>query len=280
MGVLKFVSKIVCEIPEERGLWFVFSRGRMLYFGKGEGISIPRLISPSEIGLKVRKPLYLGKADGINCWAAEIIDTDEYIADCCGHAEFDFKSLRELYPMLGDEYFALAGRALQLSNWSSSWIYCPTCGKELEDSKTERAKICQTCSKPYYPVISPAVIVAVSKGNKLLLARNNNFPNRKRYSILAGFVEPGESLEETVAREIEEEVSIQVKNIRYFGSQSWPFPHSLMLGFTAEYESGDIRVDGVEIGDAGWYCASDFPEIPPYGSISRVLIDDFVKRNS
>ncbi|MDX9799793.1 MAG: NAD(+) diphosphatase [Spirochaetia bacterium] len=278
---MKFVSGIKCCNQKERGYWFIFSKNKMLYQKNGDTITVPQLLSPAELGLKTTPPIYLGQADGVSCFTAELICADNNIAECCTSPEpSDFKNLRELYPLLGDEIFALAGRALQIDNWSNSWQFCPTCGSPLENSTVERAKICTSCSIPYYPVISPAIIVAVTKGDKILLARNLRNKGFKRFSILAGFVEPGESLEETVAREVEEEVSIKVKNIKYFGSQSWPFPHSLMLGFTAEHESGEIKVDGVEIGEAAWFSADNLPEIPPYGSISRVLIDDFVKNNS
>lgn len=278
---MKFVSGIKCSDKNDRGLWFIFSSNKMLYAKDGEKITVPQLLSPTELGLKTTPPLYLGQADGVSCWTAELLDTDYNIADCSGCPEnTDFKNLRELYPVLGEEIFSLAGRALQLNNWNISWQYCPSCGGPLDNSKEERAKVCSKCSKPYYPVISPAIIVAVTKDDRILLARNLRHVSFKRYSILAGFVEPGESLEETVQREVEEEVNIKVKNIKYYASQSWPFPHSLMLGFTAEYNSGEIRVDGVEIGEADWFSADNLPEIPPHGSISRILIDNFVKNNS
>ena len=247
----------------------------MLYLEKeGKGY-IPFLELSVEKGEFPEKTLFLGTLDRINCFAAEVSEDFSLPAD--GEGRYVFKGLRELYPELGDEYFSLAGRALQLLNWHNNWCFCPSCGSHLADSDRERAKLCQSCSSVYYPVISPAVIVAVTKGDRLLLARNSRYRNVKRYTILAGFVEPGESLEETVAREIEEEVDIKVKNIEYYGSQSWPFPHSLMIGFTAEYESGEIRVDGDEIVDAGWFTRDSLPEIPLSGSISRVLIEAFRK---
>ena len=194
------------------------------------------------------------------------------------HQNFYFKNLRELYSLLGDELFSIASRALQINRWHLGTKYCSSCGSILKDSETERAKICKNCSEVFYPIISPAIIVAITKENKILLAHNNAYPDPKRYSILAGFVEPGESFEQTVAREVEEEVNIKIKNIKYCGSQSWPFPHSLMVGFTAEYDSGEIKVDGIEIGTADWFEVSQLPSIPPHGSISRALIDNFVRQ--
>jgi NAD+ diphosphatase len=277
---MEFKSDIECKDGSERGLWFIFEKDNLLYFKIDDKVKIPEIISPSEIGIETSEPLYLGKADGVNCWAAKATANKSHLSDCCGSAQFYFDNVRSLFLTIGEDMFALAGRALQLINWYADWVFCPSCAGKLDNSKTERAKVCPRCSKNYYPVISPAIIVAVKKGNKLLLAHNKNYPDKKRVSILAGFVEAGESLEQTVAREIKEEVDITVKNIKYFGSQSWPFPHSLMLGFTAEYESGELTPDGVEIEYADWYSADEFPLIPPHGSISRKLIENFAKNNS
>ena len=130
----------------------------------------------------------------------------------------------------------------------------------------------------HFPRLAPAVIVAVTKGDKILLAHSSEWRG-KLYSVLAGFVEPGETFEECVEREIMEEVGIKVKNIRYFGSRPWPFPHSLMVGFTAEYESGEITIDQVEITDAQWFTSDNLPLVPGKISIARQLIDWFVETN-
>jgi NAD+ diphosphatase len=129
-----------------------------------------------------------------------------------------------------------------------------------------------------FPRISPAVIVLIERGDHVLLARASHFPEGM-HSVVAGFVEPGESLEETVSREIEEETGILVEDVRYFGSQPWPFPDSLMIGFTARYASGEIRIDGKEIVDAGWFSVDDLPEIPGKVSIARKLIDWFIEKH-
>jgi NAD+ diphosphatase len=168
-----------------------------------------------------------------------------------------------------------SGLAAQLYRWNNSHKFCGQCGGLTEDKADERAKVCLKCDLIYFPRLSPAVIVAVIKDKKILLARSGRFPYGF-YSVLAGFVQPGETLEECVAREVYEEVGIVVKNIRYFDSQPWPFPDSLMLGFTAEYASGDIYVDQSEIADAGWFGAFNMPNIPPKISIARQLIDWYV----
>jgi NAD+ diphosphatase len=141
----------------------------------------------------------------------------------------------------------------------------------------ERAKKCPLCGLVNYPRIAPAVIVLVTRGDEVLLARANNFP-AAFYSTLAGFVEPGETLEEAVRREVGEEVGITLDNIKYFGSQPWPYPHSLMIGFTADYAGGDIQVDGRELSDAAWFTRDNMPQIPPKLSIARSLIESYLTR--
>ena len=130
----------------------------------------------------------------------------------------------------------------------------------------------------HYPRLSPAVIVLVRDGSRVLLARSPGFPAHM-YSVLAGFVEPGESVEEAIKREVREEVGVEVTNARYFGSQPWPFPNSLMIGFTTEYAGGELQIDPTEIEDAGWFEAGEFPPLPPKVSIARVMIDGFVARH-
>jgi NAD+ diphosphatase len=162
--------------------------------------------------------------------------------------------------------------------WDRDQRHCGRCGATTARSATERARICTACQTPAYPRLSPAVIVLVERDGKALLARNRNFPARFA-SCLAGFVELGESFEEAVAREVAEEVGIEVADIRYFGSQPWPFSGSIMIGFTARWAGGDLRPDGVEITDVDWYAPDALPALPGRLSISRELIDDFVRRH-
>ena len=172
--------------------------------------------------------------------------------------------------------FWVAGRAIQIVNWNNDHKYCGRCGTLTKVLEGERAKKCSKCGLINYPRISPAIIVAVVKEGKLLLAHNNQSP-KELYSVVAGFVEPGETFEECVLREVREETGVAVKNIKYFGNQPWPFPNSLMIGFTAEYDGGEIQVDGKEIGHADWYSPSEMPLTPDSISIAKKLIDWFIK---
>jgi NAD+ diphosphatase len=191
----------------------------------------------------------------------------------------DFAELEALVPELvesDDDHFTLAGRAVQILHWDQTHRFCGRCGAPTQPAPNDRAKLCPTCGLLSFPRLSPAVIMLVHRGDELLLARNAAFPGRF-YSVLAGFVEPGESLEEAVQREVLEEVGLELTDIRYFGSQPWPFPHQLMIGFTAAYAGGDIRPQAEEIVEAAWFDRhGELPQLPGKLSIARKLIDAFV----
>jgi NTP pyrophosphohydrolases containing a Zn-finger, probably nucleic-acid-binding len=183
-----------------------------------------------------------------------------------------FKGLRTLFGTHDDAQLAVASRAIQIAEWARTHRFCGRCGKPTMATPGERAMRC-ACGHTTYPRISPAMMVLVRRGDAILLARNVNAPSG-RMSALAGFLEPGESVEDAVHREVHEEVGLFVKDLRYFGSQSWPFPGSLMVAFTAEYAGGEIRVDEAEIAEARWFAPGDeLPELPPPQSISRALIE-------
>jgi NAD+ diphosphatase len=172
--------------------------------------------------------------------------------------------------------FILKARAY--AHWSFVARYCAFCGAPLVDGRGrdfERAKVCGACGRAYFPRISPAVIVLVNRGGEMLLAHNAKFP-AGRHGLIAGFVEPGETLEETVHREVMEEAGIEISEPRYVRSQPWPFPDSLMIAFEAEYKSGKLRPDGEEIDHLGWFPPDRLPDIPPRGSVARYLIDRFI----
>lgn len=189
----------------------------------------------------------------------------------------ELTGLRDLWHIHGDEVFMTVGSALQFSDWFRNAKVCSHCGGKILPSEHDYGRVCGTCGSVFYAPISPAIIVAVERDDKLLLAHNTAWPD-ERYSVIAGFVEPGETLEDTVRREIYEEVMIHVDGIKYFASQSWPFPHSLMLGFTAEYSSGEIKPDGTEIANAGFFSPEEIMHmnIPDKASIARRLIDNFL----
>jgi NAD+ diphosphatase len=174
--------------------------------------------------------------------------------------------------VLEDAHFALAGRAIQLLDWDRSHQYCGRCGTPTEPRAEERVRVCPACKHSAYPRVAPAVMALVTRGRELLLGRSPHFP-QGMYSALAGFVEPGETLEQCVAREVEEEVGVAVTKLSYFASQPWPFPHSLMIAFVCEWAGGEIRVQEGEIEAADWFDVLQLPRLPSKISIARRLID-------
>ena len=180
--------------------------------------------------------------------------------------------------MLDDEDFGIAGRALGLTSWDRDHRFCGRCGGATARSTVERVRTCAGCGHGAFPRLSPAVIALVERDGRALLARNAR-TKMPFHTVLAGFVEIGESLEEAVAREIAEEASIAIQDVRYFGSQPWPFTNSLMVGFTARWKSGDLVAAAEEIVDAGWFAPGELPRLPPRLSIARELIDDFIRRH-
>jgi NAD+ diphosphatase len=211
--------------------------------------------------------LYLGELDGTPCFARE----DRPPADTTP------MPLRALFGAISDEEFGVAGRALGLTAWDRDHRFCGRCGLPTERSVRERVRTCSGCRFTAYPRLSPAVIMLVERAGTCLLARNAR-TRMPFFSTLAGFVEVGETLEHAVAREVREEAGIEIRDIRYFGSQPWPFTSSLMVGFTAQWASGEIQEDPVEIADAAWFAPDALPVVPPRLSIARELIDDFVRR--
>lgn len=252
--------------------WFVF-RGNRLLVALGDGRAmVPRVTALSELGVAPVRTQFLGHLAGTPCYSAEL---DPAASTPAG---YQFHELRRLYPLLQEPIFWVAARAIQIVDWDRTHQFCGRCGAAMDARPDEHVKVCVACGLTNYPRLAPAVIVAVEKEDRLLLAQNTRHP-AGFYSVLAGFVEAGETLEQTVQREVKEEVGIDVTDIRYFGSQPWPFPHSLMIGFTARYAGGDLVLQESEIEDAGWYSADTLPQVPPPLSIARRLIDDFVRRN-
>lgn len=185
-------------------------------------------------------------------------------------------NFRTLISQVNPEEGRLISRALQLLTWKKQHRYCSQCGQSNRQSWNQQALICENCDLVYYPKISPCIMCLVTRGSDCLLAHHQRHPEGM-YSTLAGFVEAGENLEQTLHREVLEEVGIKVKNLRYFSSQSWPFPNQLMIGYFAEYDSGDIVADAVEIEDAHWFHYSKLPQTPPATTLSGQLIKAFVE---
>jgi NAD+ diphosphatase len=274
-------------------LCFAFKNRELLLIGEEGNYRLPLMKEMEKLDFSGIRTQYLGELVETSCYSMELDalkDSGELVSevpfenssvtDACDLSEKTcFVGLRELSGILGETLAALAGKAVHIMEWDKNTVYCGRCGTETSLKDNERAKQCPECGFTSFPKISPAIIVMIEKEDKLLLARSPHFP-AGRYSIIAGFVEPGESIEQAVVREVMEEVGINIKNINYFGSQPWPFPDSLMIGFTAEHAEGDIKVDGVEIEDAGWYTKDEIPNIPGTDSISGQLIGYFIERHS
>jgi NAD+ diphosphatase len=212
---------------------------------------------------------FLGLLDGTACWGVDVPSG----ADPADGAAVD---LRSYFGRVSEVEWSVAGRAVQLVEWARTHRYCGRCGELTEPTPGDRSMRCVSCGLLAYPRLAPAMITLVTRGDEALLARGSQW-TVPMYSCLAGFVEPGETLEHAVAREVREEVGIEVRDITYWGSQPWPFPHSLMLGFHCAWDGGEIEIDPSEILDAGWFTRDALPMIPPRISIARKLIDAWVE---
>ncbi len=250
-------------------LWFVFSRDRVLVQVIDRDLLAINSRSPEELGLPVIFTRYLGRHGTTDCLVAELAE------GCEAPSGMEFCGLRRLFGAIDEDRLALAGRALQIVHWQREHRFCGRCGTAMADRSAELARECPSCGLISHPRLSPAVIMAVVRDDRILLARAPRFPGGM-YSTLAGFVEPGETLEEAVRREVFEETAIEIDDIRYVASQPWPFPHSLMIGFTAAYAGGEIRIDDEEIEAADWFGIENLPPLPSKVSIARLLIDNFI----
>jgi NAD+ diphosphatase len=254
----------------DAGTWFVF-RGSELLVRVEEGSA--RLLGGAEWSILALptsgEPHRIGEMEGLSSYAVGLAAAAE------PPEGWSFLGLRALWGLMDEPTWHLAGRAVQIVDWDRNHRFCGRGRTPTEVEAAELARRCPACGLQQFPRISPAVIVLVRRGDRMLLARSPHFAPGV-YSTLAGFVEPGESLEQAVAREVMEEVGVTLTNIRYFGSQPWPFPNSLMLGFTADYAGGDIRPQPGEIEDAGWFGADHLPGLPSPMSIARRLVEAFL----
>lgn len=245
-------------------LWLLFRNNEILVQEQEAGMA---LILSDEAGiahLEPSAPLYLGTLNGVPCLASEI--SSEQVLP----SEWRALALRALFGRVDEEAYLLAGYAAHILHWQRESRYCPVCGQALGAFIEQWSRHCSQCSYIGYPLISPAVLVLVHNGEQVLLAHQPGWGSR--YSIIAGFVEPGESLEGCVRREVAEEVGVEITDITYVGSQPWPFPHQLMIAFTARYVSGDICPDQQEIDHAAWFRFDQLPNVPPLSSLSGQLV--------
>lgn len=214
-------------------------------------------------------PLYLGNWDGKPCRAL-MLPREQPIPE-----GWQAESLLASEPLLSIELLTLGGVAGQILHWEGNSRFCSRCGAEMARLPGEWGKRCRGCGYDHYPHIHPCVIVLVRRGDELLLTRKAGWPPG-RYSLVAGFIDFGECMEEAVAREVLEETGVRVQNVRYIGSQCWPFPSQLMAGFAAEFAGGEVRVEEKELEDARWFPVTALPALPPKRSIARFLLDNFL----
>ncbi|MBV1869771.1 MAG: NAD(+) diphosphatase [Gammaproteobacteria bacterium] len=262
---------VVPKGANEAANWLLFLNDKPVIIGGDVKNPIPYFDKPSRMGFKVLKHFYLGQFRGEACYGASL----DPLSDL--PVEYVTSELKMLLVQLPQPWFQLWGMAQQILTWDRNHQYCGACGHHTQFHSTERAKVCHDCGLVSYPRLSPCIITLVTHENKLLLGRSANFiPSL--YSTLAGFIEPGETAEEAVHREVKEEVGVELGSLEYVKSQPWPFPHSLMLGFIAEYHRGEIHLADDELEDAQWWPIEKLPLIPPTGTISRSLIDFHVAR--
>jgi NAD+ diphosphatase len=263
-----FVSEVIAPEAYQTGCYFVFKGSDILLRFDTAGQWQPMgHAEAAQFNGTASKVHYMGRMADMPCFAVET----------AGLEGETFGGLRSLFGHTDNLTFSLAGRAAQIVDWYRSHQFCGRCGLAAIEHSQDRAMICEVCKIHSYPRLSPSIIVLIHRQGEVLLARNQRFP-QGMYSTLAGFVEPGESIEETLIREVKEEVGVNVTNLEYHGSQPWPFPNSLMLGFHAEYESGDIVLQEEEIADAQWFDCQQLPMIPGKVAISRWLIDAYLTR--
>lgn len=263
----RFVAGVQATNPHAPGWWFALQDGRLLVLRDAAGATLPFGVEPPLPG----PTLTLGQLDGVPCRALAVA------AEAGPPPGAAFVGLRALWSQLDDERLGIAAQAAQLLIWDATHRWCGVCGTATEPRADERARACPACGHTSYPRVSPVIMARVTRADEILLARSPRFAPGV-WSILAGFVEAGETLEQTVHREVREEVGLEIAGLRYVASQPWPFPHSLMIGFSADWASGDIAIDGIEIIEAAWFKRSRMPGLPHAMSLARRLIDDWLQK--
>lgn len=270
MDAARFVPGFAPEIPSGDAHWALFRGTDLLIKMLPERRA--RLLRTAEVealALPIVRFHFVGALDGVPCIAGTLADDAAPVEGC------QFAGLRVAYGKLEEVALDVAMLAYQIQYWDGHYRFCAGCGGPLVLKTTERAKRCDACARDFYPPVVPAIIVRVERGDSVLLTRQSRFP-KGMYGLVAGFLEPGETLEQCVAREVLEETGIVVRDVRYFGSQQWPFPHQVMVAFTAAHASGEIVVDTSELEEAAWFARDAMPMLPPPLSIARRLLDDWL----
>ena len=257
--------------PNNNNIFIIYNNGKVIYDADQKTFLLDESFlvyenTSSKIGIAIN--------DNSNIYAVDVTETKFPLKDQ-GYNSLVEYDLRHMMSMLNENDLNLVGRANQLLHWLKSNKHCGYCGALKEFNLSEEAMFCKCNNLMIYPKISPCVLALIKKDNQILLARNALFPEGL-YSALAGFIEVSETAEETVIREVYEEVSLKINNITYYASQAWPFPSQLMLAYICDYESGDIKVDGNEIVDAKWFDIDNLPNIPPNSTLSGRLINSCI----
>ncbi len=261
---------IETDHTSQNELWFIF-RGETLFLQTQENsVTIPTSSALKQFNLPFEEKQHIGKHDSKNCFILNLPKTMELPAL---PKDMNFYPLREAHVLLAEKsIFSMLLKAIQISFWDKKTQFCGSCGTKTSLDGKMMAKACSDCGSLTFAQFSPAMLVLIWRNDEILLARSHTFPPG-RYNILAGFVEPGETVEETVVREVKEEVGIEIKNLRYVASQPWPFPSNLMFGFTAEHAAGNICIDQEELDDAQWFSIDNLPSLPHSVSLSRQMVD-------
>jgi NAD+ diphosphatase len=259
-------------------LWFLINRQSQIVVrvrGDGDGFALPNGATPWEGYSPNGTTVHLGDLNGVAC-RADWLDDD--VALPSAHRAL---GLRDLFGRIDDDHYGIAGYATQMISWQLTANFCPICATPLENMNGDWGKKCPRDGHTMYPPVSPCTITLIHDGDRILMTHKAGWG--PRYGLVAGFVEPGETLEENVAREIKEETGVDVTDITYWRSQPWPFPHQIMCGFYARYVRGDIKIDTNELDDARWFTVADIrsgtPTIPAPLSIARQLIDNWLVQN-
>lgn len=262
-----FKAEVTEKEISENSLIFAFIDAKLLLINN----EVPSYKEVINLDLNFTYLRFIGNIGGTSCFAIDANYGEKYLSS------FKFVALRQLYSLLPEYHLNATIYGFQIILWNRKNKYCGRCGSPTEENlRNTLVKFCSNCNEEYYPKISPSVIVAVIKDNEILLAQHKRVTNGM-FTVLAGFVNPGESLEDCIHREIKEETGIEITNIRYFGSQPWPFPDSLMIGFIADYAKGELKPDKEEITELKWFKPNEIPEWPDKVSIARALIDYFIE---